>query len=85
MTEPNGPEHLSGHVGLSMYVVYASPRDYPGEFVARRFVLAEGQVLPRELVARGKTLAEVQAGLPGGLYSLGRQPGDDPCIVQTWI
>jgi len=78
---------------LEIVVVYRSPSDYPGEFVARcQYACGEGGE-PRierdpELLARGRTLEEVrkviQAKRPGKAL-LERHPLDDPVIVETWI
>jgi len=70
---------------LAMYTIYDRPKDYPAEFVARRFDIGAGTALPGPVVARGKTLAEVRAQLPPGLYNLGRNPEDEPQIVESWV
>jgi len=71
---------------LVLYTVYGSPRDYPGEFVVRRSVVAGGAVkIDPELFARAPTLDAVRALLPPHLYPLPRQPGDDPVIVEVWL
>ncbi len=69
---------------LAIYTVYERPRDYPGEFVVRRFLVPPG--LPeRDLFARGRTLAAVRAALPPGLVCLDPAPGDDPVIREVWL
>ncbi len=68
---------------LEMYVIYERPRDYPDEFVCRRFVIKH-EPLAGELVGRG-TLEDCRASLPCGLVRLNRDPRDEPQIVESWI
>jgi hypothetical protein len=72
---------------LAIYTVYASPRDYPGEYVARRSLIdPAGSIEPdREICARSHSLTMLRAALPPGLYCLPRNPNDDPAIVECWL
>jgi hypothetical protein len=74
---------------LNLYTIYDSPRDFPGEFICRRFEIicdgAERMPVAREMVARGPTLQAVRDQLPPGLYRLGRDVTDEPQIVETWV
>lgn len=71
--------------GLAMWTVYDHPIDYPDLFVARRFRIVAGlDPIAEPGVIMGATLDEVRALLPQGLICLGRAPGDDPAIVETW-
>jgi len=71
---------------LVLYVVFGRPRDYPGEFVVRRWSGRHNTPLDLgEPFARGKTLGDVRRALPAGLFNLGRQPMDDPWIVEVWV
>jgi hypothetical protein len=71
---------------LPMYVVYRRPRDYPEQYVVRIQRVSRGGVEPdREPFALGPPLADVRAALPPGLYNLGRQPDDEPQIVEVWV
>lgn len=79
----NGRFELSG---LVLYTIYDHPKDYPHEFVIRRWDGRTNQPIDKgEPFARGKTLKSVRHKLPPGLYRLQREPGDDPVIVETWI
>lgn len=72
---------------MPMWVVYSEPKDFPGEFVARRHVITgenQGRADP-EIWARAKTLEALRAQLPLGLVCLGRDQSDDTCIVETWV
>jgi hypothetical protein len=71
---------------LYQYTVYDHPLDYPDDFVVRRWIIGPGTYRGEpSLFARGRTLDEVRGHLPGGLFCLNREPGDDPAIVETWI
>jgi hypothetical protein len=73
-------------VVLNLWTVYERPSDYTQGFVARlHHAYANGTHGPTSLACYGPSLESVRAQLPGGLYNLGRQPDDDPCIVETWI
>jgi hypothetical protein len=69
----------------NLYCVYKSPSDFPGEYVARRFVPGPAGMLPREVAARAPTLDLLRQALPSGMTLLPRQPGDDPVIVESWL
>jgi hypothetical protein len=67
---------------LDMWTIYNGPKDFPGEFVARRFVLDQ----PTQDAFGGPTLAAVrQPFLDAGLYCMARADTDDPVIVETWL
>ena len=77
---------MAGVDELPMYVIYDNATDYPGEFVCRVQRVIGGQIFAdRDLFARGTTLNDVRVKLPPGLYNLGRNPGDEPHIVEVWI
>lgn len=67
---------------LSMYTVYAHPRDFPDRYVIRRFTLDR----PTEEVHLFDVLDQARSWCQArGLFCLGREVADDPCIVETWI
>jgi hypothetical protein len=71
--------------GLELYTIYERPLDYPYGYVVRRFeirggvepVACEGWYVP--------TLAAARNCVPPNLHCLGRAPGDESQIVETWI
>jgi len=69
---------------LLIYAIYRRPSDYPDNYVVRPW-----RVLPSHLEPLKEQLADDLAGarklIPRGLARLRRQPGDDPCILETWI
>mgnify|MGYP001590155104 CR=1 FL=1 len=69
---------------LDMFTVYENPRDAPGLFVVRRHVIGPGGPQPAEGFAFS-TLTAARAAIPPGCFCLGRQPTDEPQIVETWV
>lgn len=71
---------------LATVTIYRSPLDYPGKFVVRRFwIEAAGPVVEDLPLAVVATIEQARAALPPGMWCLGREPGDDLAIVETWI
>lgn len=71
---------------LHLWTVYDHPHDFPDLFVARLYVVGSGPNFgATDRIVTGPTLEAVRAQLPAGLHNLGRQPDDDPKIVETWI
>ena len=67
---------------LVMYVVYKFPKDFPEEYVCRRFV---GVVPDDELYARGWTADAVRKELPPALVRMTRFSLDDPAVLEVWF
>lgn len=69
-----------------IYTIFERPADFPDLFVVRRFYAdAEGVTSDLEPFCLTKRLEIARASLPLGLYNLGRQPGDDAAILESWI
>lgn len=70
---------------LPIWTITENPSDHPGKFVARIW-LVEGRIVA---ATTGTYIADdletVRAMLPAGLINIGRQPEDDPVIVESWI
>lgn len=73
-------------VVLTQYTIYERPKDYPDGFVVREWHIVRGRDTPvaGAVVATVDTLGDARAAVPDGLYRIGRQPGDDPVIVEVW-
>lgn len=67
--------------GLTIWVIYERPWDYPNNFVARAWEFDK----PTEEILLGDSLEEVRQLLPAGLFRMPRAPTDDPVIVETWL
>jgi hypothetical protein len=74
---------------LAIFTIYESPKDYPGRIVVRRSeVNADGARVDPEPLAVVLTLAEARIAIESvqpGLICLGRNPSDDPVIVECWL
>ncbi|SHH59345.1 hypothetical protein [Ferrimonas marina] len=78
---------------LPIWTLYQSPKDYPGQYVARRFEVTPvgGPRLTDEVYAN-KDVAAVrdwvqQEGRRFGVVpvKLERDPSDDPVVLESWI
>ena len=69
-----------------MWVIYFDPIDYPGQYVARRHDVTPGRVIPGVRCRVTNNLASARA-IPEslGMVNIGRQPGDEPQIVEVWV
>jgi len=71
---------------LSMFTIYAHPKDYPDKFVVREFVIKPTGAEPSQYADVYDTLDDAREPLiRRGLVCLTRQPGDEPQIVETWL
>jgi hypothetical protein len=72
---------------LNIWTVYEHPRDYPDQYVARRFEVGAGRAVPSPTndMFVADTLAELHALLPPGLFRMPRFEGDSPSIVECWL
>ena len=66
---------------LSVWVVYNSPKEYPGLYVARKWV----NNVPTSEHISAESLDEIRKKIPQGLMRVPRTTQDDPVIVETWI
>ena len=78
---------MGGELGtdLVMYTLYHRPADHPLIPIVIRVytVTRNGEVTLARWYAG--SLAAARLMLPPGLHCLGRQPDDDPVIVETWV
>lgn len=72
---------MSADNRLHIWTVYQNTRDYPGQFVARRWLNDS----PTDTLLTAPSLLELRGLLPPDLYRLPRAPEDDPCIVEVWL
>lgn len=73
------------HEPLELWTVYFDPADFPGLFVARKWLASALGERATEEYLKADTLEGVRALLPRGLHMLPRSRGDDPVIVETWF
>jgi hypothetical protein len=67
---------------VTIWVIYDHPRDYPREFVARKWVgdEATGEIICAQSVGALRDKLRVK-----GLSRLERHHSDDPIIVESWL
>jgi len=73
---------------LIMWRVYKHPKDHPGEYVARKFVITEDSYGPSNDSISSRSLRDVRnllRNLYGGLIQLKRPTDDEPNIVEVWL
>jgi hypothetical protein len=73
---------------LVMWTVYKNSKDYPGEYVARKFVVKEDFYGPSNESISSRSLRDVRnvlRSLYPGLIQLKRPPDDEPHIVEVWL
>jgi hypothetical protein len=72
---------------LSMWVIYDHPKDEPASFIARRWVIMEGEMRPTLETISCQTVQAIRDFLTGSmaLTRFPRSPGDDPCILEVWL
>lgn len=76
------PSQPNSAGGLSIWVVYDHPRDYPNCYVARCFIGEKAT----DSVMICPSLERLQDELAGmGLVKMMPMPGDDPVIIETWL
>lgn len=69
---------------LAIWNVYFNPKDYPGLYVARKFLIKEVDV-PTLEVLTAPTLQELRDQLPWGLVPWPRHPSDPSICVESWF
>lgn len=70
-----------------LWTIYKNPSDYPGKFVARKWVCdgKDNHPIPDFKALVRDTLREIREAIPQGMHRMKRHPSDDACIVETWI
>jgi hypothetical protein len=73
---------------LVMWTVYEHPKDCPGEYVARKFVITEDFYRSSNESISSRSLRDVRnllRSLYPGLIQLKRPPDDEPHVVEVWL
>jgi hypothetical protein len=71
---------------LTAYAIYDHPKDHPRFWVVREWQLVTSESHPLAgPVCLANSLEEARAMMPAELVRLGRNPQDDPCLVETWL
>ena len=73
---------------LNIYVVYNKPKDFPDEYVVRRWVVnSDGTGMPnRNIMLKSRNIDAIRDSLNAvGLHRIQRFVNDDPVILETWV
>jgi hypothetical protein len=70
---------------LHIWTVYDHPTDQPDCYVARLWIIGDGQIKSSNDMFTADTLDELRRLLPPGLNRLDRFDQDDPKIVEVWL
>lgn len=84
-------DHLSdidySDMRTPMCVIYKYPMDFPDKYVVRLFDMFDGHVATTNAVIVRERLEDCRNEIQSNGFILGfpRSPGDDRCIVETWL
>jgi hypothetical protein len=67
---------------VPIIVIYKSPADYPGQYVAR---LWDVRNRPTRYAMIKDSLEDVRKGIPVTMIRLSPSEKDDPVIIETWL
>lgn len=71
---------------LAMWVIYDHPTDYRYGFIARKWLIGRGALMPTDSTIVAHDIAIIQAQLEAlGLTRVSRDESDAPQIVESWI
>jgi hypothetical protein len=70
---------------LEIWTICDHPSDHPDGFTVRKHIVGRGVSGPTQEMFVAPTLDEARALLPPGLMCVGREPDDDPVIVESWM
>lgn len=71
---------------LPIWTIFAHPLDYPDGYVARQFLATKTGPQPTTNEIYETNLSALRGVMARhGLYCLGRERGDEPQIVESWI
>ena len=73
---------------IYIVVIYKSPKDYRGKYVARKFNVYPGGEVPTDEVISGDSIRDVRyqvASRYPNLVRLDRSPEDEKHIYEVWV
>jgi hypothetical protein len=72
-------------VELRVWTIYFNAADHPGLFVTRGWTVSGAGPGPDQTCLVFESLTAARSAVPADKFCVGRQEGDDPCIVETWV
>lgn len=70
---------------LNQYVIYNNPKDYPGKFVLRKWVINPAGLHSGPILGIADNIEEVRKYLPSYAVKLSVCENDDPVIAEVWV
>lgn len=72
---------------MDIWTIYYNPRDYPGLYVARKFIndRLTNTYQPTQDIFTADTLDKIRNKIPPYLTCITRYPEDERQIVESWI
>jgi hypothetical protein len=71
---------------LPAWIVYDHPTDFPDDYVARLWMFLPPPAAPTSHIITCKNLDALRFMLEDeGFICIGREPDDDPKIVEVWV
>jgi hypothetical protein len=81
MRQIKGTSSQTAPEGLSLWVIYDHPSDYPNHYVVRRWVGS----FPDEECGLFERLADARRHVPPGSVKIEPADNDDPKILEIWL
>lgn len=87
MLDDSTPRRSGPSDDLVMWTVYDRPKDFPNNFVARKWLIDhEGHAISTGNLMVCHDLAMIHFQLTNmGLHRIERDRNDDACIVESWV
>jgi hypothetical protein len=78
---------MADDVVLTIWTIYFNPKDFPGRWVTRNFLIVRGTPAPvaGNNIFLSDSLQAARSVIPDDMTCLGRQDEDEPQIVESWI
>lgn len=71
---------------LSMWVIYDHPKDEPDHFIARRWLMRDGQMVATRETITCQSVAAIRGFLSSSAFTrINRSASDDASILEIWL
>ncbi len=71
---------------LDLWTIYQRPLDFPQHYVARRWEVRHSGPRPTADIIVAEDIERLRDAMRArGLHNIGRKPGDEAQIVESWI
>jgi hypothetical protein len=71
---------------LRVWTIFDNPDDFPGKIITRETVVGHKGPIPSPFAYVSPTIEHARQALEAmGLVCLGRDPQDEPSIVEVWV